>query len=103
MAPGDHDRIETLLAEALAAHDQGGETALSAFVEAQPADRAALERGLLRCRQMGLLGATPSPRDFPERLSPPDEALHGPLQGRPAFETLRTRVAARVVTASRRG
>lgn len=68
MAPGDHDRIETLLAEALAAHDQGGEAALVAFLAAHASDRAALERGLLRCRQMGLLGEPPSPRDFPERL-----------------------------------
>ena len=68
MNPGEHDRIETLLAEALAAHDQGGEAALAAFVDAHPGDRPALERGLLRCRQMGLLGEPPSPRDFPERL-----------------------------------
>ncbi|MBL8737047.1 MAG: serine/threonine protein kinase [Planctomycetes bacterium] len=68
MAPSDHDRIETLLAEALAAHDQGGEAALAAFVEAHAGDRSALERGLLRCRQMGLLGEVRSARDFPERL-----------------------------------
>jgi serine/threonine protein kinase len=58
---------EDLLADALAAFDAGGETALQAFVSSHPAQAAMLERGIARCRQMGLLGA-PSSRSFPERL-----------------------------------
>jgi len=68
MEPGSH--LEDLLAQALAAHDAGADR----FVEflAQHAEhRAALEPGLERCRQMGLLGhATADARDFPERLGP---------------------------------
>ncbi|MCC7398322.1 MAG: protein kinase [Planctomycetes bacterium] len=66
-SPLDHDQLEDLLAEALAAFDDGGDAALEAFLQARPAVAAALRRGLERCRQMGLLGGAP-PRDFPERL-----------------------------------
>lgn len=64
----DPERLEELLALALAAHDQGGPPALAAFVARHPAERAALERGLRRCRQMGLLEGPGPTRDFPERL-----------------------------------
>ncbi len=62
------DPLEDLLADALAAFDDGGEPALAAFVAANPAHRAALERGLQRCRQMGLLGGAPAAREFPDHL-----------------------------------
>jgi serine/threonine protein kinase/tetratricopeptide (TPR) repeat protein len=68
MAPPDHDRLEALLAEALAAFDDGGEAGLAAYLHTHPEDRLGLERGLARCRQMGLLGATAPVRDFPDRL-----------------------------------
>jgi serine/threonine protein kinase/tetratricopeptide (TPR) repeat protein len=68
MAAPDHDRLEALLAEALAAFDDGGEAGLQAYLGAHPADRLGLERGLARCRQMGLLGTAAPVRDFPERL-----------------------------------
>lgn len=68
MTKPDPDRLEELLAEALAAYDQGGEPALVGFVAAHPEERSALERGLQRCRQMGLLGPAAPVRDFPERL-----------------------------------
>ncbi|MBL8898719.1 MAG: protein kinase [Planctomycetes bacterium] len=58
---------EDLLADALAAFDAGGETALQAFVSAHPEQASVLQRGIARCRQMGLLSA-PSSRSFPERL-----------------------------------
>ena len=65
--------VEDLLAQALAAHD-AGPAALASFLADHAAHRAVLERGLERCRQMGLLGpraeAAPSGPDFPERLGP---------------------------------
>jgi serine/threonine protein kinase len=64
----DPEPLEELLALALAAHDQGGDPALEAFLARHPADRGGLERGLQRCRQMGLLDGSKAPRDFPERL-----------------------------------
>ena len=68
MRAPDHDRIEELLAEALAAFDRGGDTDLQRFLDRQGGDRPALERGLNRCRQLGLLGPSATPRAFPERL-----------------------------------
>lgn len=68
MAKDDPDRLEELLAAALAAHDDGGDAALAAFVARHPDERASLERGLARCRQMGLLGPAAPVRDFPDRL-----------------------------------
>ncbi|MBL9078400.1 MAG: protein kinase [Planctomycetes bacterium] len=64
--------VEDLLAQALAAHDEGPE-ALAAFLARHAAHRPVLERGLERCRQMGLLGGTASAvttLEFPERLGP---------------------------------
>jgi tetratricopeptide (TPR) repeat protein len=63
--------VEDLLAQALAAHD-AGPTALAAFLDQHPAHRTVLERGLERCRRMGLLGAfePDALRDFPDRLGP---------------------------------
>ena len=68
MAADDPQRLEDLLADALAAHDQGGEEALQRFLGEHAADRTALERGLARCRQIGMLGAGPTAPDFPEQL-----------------------------------
>ncbi len=65
MAAMDPDHLEELLAEALAAYDQGGDAALARFVAGHPAARQGLERGLARCRQMGLLGPQST------RVSPP--------------------------------
>jgi len=64
---------EDLLARALAAHDEGP-AALAAFLAQHDEHRAVLERGLERCRQMGLL-SHPAPGsttalDFPDRLGP---------------------------------
>jgi serine/threonine protein kinase len=67
MAPVD-DPLEELLAEALAAFDERGEAGLQQFLAGHSAQRTALERGLQRCRQMGLLGSGPIARDFPDRL-----------------------------------
>jgi len=66
--PNDAEILEDLLADALAAFDDGGEPALRAFVAAHEERRQALERGIARCREMGLLGAGTPVRDFPERL-----------------------------------
>jgi hypothetical protein len=62
------ERVEQLLAEALAAYDQGGEAALETFVAAHPQDRTVLQRGIARCREMGMLGERTPVRDFPEQL-----------------------------------
>jgi serine/threonine protein kinase/tetratricopeptide (TPR) repeat protein len=63
------DRIEELLADALAVHDERGQSGLDDFLRAHAAERTAIERGLARCRQLGLLGdGAGNPRDFPERL-----------------------------------
>jgi len=59
---------EDLLAEALAAFDAGGEAALVAFVAAHPEHRTVLERGVQRCRDMGLLDRVAPASSFPERL-----------------------------------
>ena len=64
----DSDRIEELLAEAIAAFDDGGDPALRAFVGQHPQERTRLLRGIERCREMGLLGKNTPARDFPERL-----------------------------------
>jgi serine/threonine protein kinase len=64
--------LEDLLAQALAAHDAGPDQ-LADFLTRHGEDRAAIERGLERCRQMGLLGTTiagAGDRDFPDRLGP---------------------------------
>src|SRR5688572_1656436 len=58
---------EDLLAGALAAFDAGGETALEGFISSHPSQATVLQRGIARCRQMGLLSA-PTSRSFPERL-----------------------------------
>ncbi|MBL9079319.1 MAG: hypothetical protein JNL08_17590 [Planctomycetes bacterium] len=63
------DPLEDLLAAALAAHDDGGEPALLRFLDQHPAQRPALERGLARCRQMGLLGAPAQPAVSPPSTS----------------------------------
>ena len=68
MAPRDSDRLEELLADALAARDAGGEPAVQAFLAAHPEDRRAIERGLARARQMGLAGEPSPVADFPDRL-----------------------------------
>ena len=68
MSASADDPLEALLAEALAAFDDGGEAALERFLAAHAAQRTALERGLARCRELGLLGAPANARDFPERL-----------------------------------
>ena len=68
--PDPAAELEDLLAEALAKFDDGGEPALDAFVAAHPAHRPALERGIRRCREMGLLGVRPTQvgREHPDRL-----------------------------------
>src|SRR5262245_26578256 len=63
-----HERLEELLAAALAAFDDGGDAALQAFLLQHPGERTALLRGIERCREMGLLGTAAPARDFPERL-----------------------------------
>ena len=68
MPPSDAESLEDLLADALAAFDDGGDAALRTFLAAHELHRAALERGIARCREMGLLGASGPVRDFPERL-----------------------------------
>jgi serine/threonine protein kinase/tetratricopeptide (TPR) repeat protein len=50
------DELERLLAEAVAIHDRGGDGALASFVAQHPSHTSALERGIRRCREMGLLG-----------------------------------------------
>jgi tetratricopeptide (TPR) repeat protein len=60
--------LEALLAAALAQFDEGGQAALDAFVRAHPVHGTALERGIRRCREMGLLGAKTASADHPERL-----------------------------------
>jgi hypothetical protein len=69
-APNPATDLEDLLAEALAKFDEGGESALAAFVQAHPAHATALQRGIQRCRQMGLLGsdAAAATAAHPERL-----------------------------------
>jgi hypothetical protein len=67
MADPAPDPIEDLLAEALARYDQGGDEAVAEFVQEHPAQRTALQRGIERCRSLGMLGTTAT-RDFPERL-----------------------------------
>jgi serine/threonine protein kinase len=69
-APDPAEELEDLLAEALAKFDEGGEDALAAFVAAHPQHAAGLERGIRRCREMGLLGkaSTTVARAHPERL-----------------------------------
>jgi serine/threonine protein kinase len=62
------DPLEDLLAQALAAFDDGGDAGLAAFLAAHEATRPALEKALARCRQMGLLQGTAPARDFPDRL-----------------------------------
>jgi hypothetical protein len=57
MATPPADDLETLLASALAAHADGGDAALAAFLAAHPARRAAIERGLQCCRRLGLIAA----------------------------------------------
>ena len=51
----DRDRLERLLAAAIAACERGGEQALHEFVRRHPEERARLLRGIERCREMGLL------------------------------------------------
>jgi tetratricopeptide (TPR) repeat protein len=65
--PGS-EPLEELLAEAIAAFDDRGEDGLQAFLDLHPEQRAAIERGISRCREMGLLGAGAAVRDFPDRL-----------------------------------
>jgi hypothetical protein len=65
--PAD-DLLEELLAEALAVFDEHGDDGLQQFLVRHDRHRAELERGLQRCRQLGLLGSGPALRDFPERL-----------------------------------
>jgi len=63
--------LEDLLAEALAKFDEGGEAAMAAFVAAHAEHASALDRGILRCREMGLLGTQASQGNaapHPERL-----------------------------------
>src|SRR5262245_10927236 len=67
MADPAPDPIEDLLAEALARYDQGGDEAVAAFVQEHPGQRTALQRGIDRCRALGMLG-TAATHDFPERL-----------------------------------
>lgn len=63
--------VEDLLAQALAAHDDGP-AALEAFLAQHASHRTVLERGLERCRQMGLLAGPgdggSGKADFPDRL-----------------------------------
>ncbi|MBL8750194.1 MAG: serine/threonine protein kinase [Planctomycetes bacterium] len=68
MTPRDVPPLEDLLADALAAFDEGGDAAIQRFLAANEPNRAALERGLQRCREMGLLGKGEPVRDFPDRL-----------------------------------
>lgn len=67
MNPTDPERLEALLALALEAHDDGGPGALAAFLQRHRPERAALERALARCRQLGLLG----PGVWPDEREPP--------------------------------
>ena len=61
--------LESLLAEALARFDEGGEAAMAAFVAAHTAHATALERGIRRCREMGMLGPRAGgSTSHPERL-----------------------------------
>ncbi|HEU4419458.1 MAG TPA: hypothetical protein VFT55_11005, partial [Planctomycetota bacterium] len=67
--PDPAGALECLLAEALARFDEGGEAAMAAFVTAQAVHATALERGIRRCREMGMLGPRPgASTSFPERL-----------------------------------
>ncbi|MBL8729259.1 MAG: serine/threonine protein kinase [Planctomycetes bacterium] len=68
MTASSDDPLEELLAGALAAFDERGDAGLEQFLSRHGAQRTALERGLARCRQMGLLGHGPVARDFPDRL-----------------------------------
>jgi tetratricopeptide (TPR) repeat protein/tRNA A-37 threonylcarbamoyl transferase component Bud32 len=67
--PNPAGDLESLLAEALARFDEGGEAAMAAFVAAQAVHATALERGIRRCREMGMLGPRPGvSTSHPERL-----------------------------------
>jgi serine/threonine protein kinase len=67
--PQPDDELEDLLAEALAKFDEGGEAAMAAFVATHTRHATGLERGIRRCREMGLLGTRPgADGSHPERL-----------------------------------
>ena len=87
------ERIEALLAEALAAFDDGGDASLKAFVDAHAADRTRLLRGIERCREMGMLGTSPAAREFPggHRLVRVPDRVH---QVVPVDEERHTRIVA---------
>ena len=55
------EELEDLLAEALARFDAGGDPALADFVASHPHRATELERGIRRCREMGMLGSAPLP------------------------------------------
>jgi hypothetical protein len=80
MPTRDPERLERLLAEALAVHDERGEAGLAAFLREHAADRAALERALACCRQLGMLGAAAAPA-APRPAGPEDRATGDPTAG----------------------
>jgi serine/threonine protein kinase len=63
----DTERIEGLLADALAAHDTAGRRARRVPARARRRSHRGRTR-LARCRRLGLLGEAAPARDFPERL-----------------------------------
>jgi tetratricopeptide (TPR) repeat protein len=67
MQPSAPRSAEEILADALAAFDTGGETALAQFVAAHAEHATMLQRGIRRCRELGML-VRADRAGFPERL-----------------------------------
>jgi hypothetical protein len=90
--PDPADDLECLLAEALARFDEGGEAARATFVAAQTSHVTALERGIRRCREMGMLG--PTEKRGLQAAQLPARGLEA-LEDRDDCREWRARVAAR--------